>query len=207
MSDPEDAEHRRDFLIKELAHRGKNLLAVVQSIVRRTLRDHPPDEAREILERRLAALARSHAAIAANPKGARLRQIVEEEMEAFSSRVHAEGPDLHLRDDAAQTMGLVLHELATNAVKHGALSHGRGRVAIRWTVSADPNPTFAFEWREHDGPPVTPPIQSGFGRTVLERLAASDFKAAPVIAFEQTGLIYRFEAPLDAIADPDADWL
>jgi PAS domain S-box-containing protein len=190
------AEQRQAFLLAEVSHRSKNLLAVVQAIIHRTLKDHPPEDARKIIDRRIAALARSHDGLAADPIGASLGRIVAGEIEGFSNRVAANGPDIALKASAAQTLSLIVHELATNATKHGALAHDGGRVSIRWSVTDAEPSLFVFEWRESGGRPVAAPTRSGFGRNVLEQIAAAEFGTAPLIAFAAEGLHYRIEAPL-----------
>jgi two-component system CheB/CheR fusion protein len=101
---------------------------------------------------------------------------------------------------AAQTFALILHELATNAAKHGALSAEQGKITIRWSITeAIDEPRFGFEWREHGGPPVTQPSRAGFGRTVLEHMAAHDFKSSPTIVFTPGGLVYGLAMPLSVL--------
>lgn len=192
ITEQKKAQAHSALLLNELAHRSKNLLAVVQAIINRTLRDHTGAAARSIVTNRIGALARSHASLAADPSGAPMRKIVTEELEGFSNHIRTDGPDIMLKASAAQTLALVVHELATNAMKYGALSRQDGIVDVRWRASADDGTPFAFEWRETGGPPVTPPTRSGFGRTVLEKIAAAEFNATPSIDFLPTGLVYRF---------------
>lgn len=191
---------RRDLLLQEMAHRGKNLLTVVQAIVNRTFKDDQTG-ALDVVNRRIGALARSHAVLAANPRGADLTNIVRDEVEAFSDRVQATGPALKLGALAAQTIGLTLHELATNAIKHGALSVESGSIEIEWRVEDDG--TFQLRWEERGGPAVTKPKRSGFGRTMLEKVAAEDLKASVGLTFSPPGVCYRIEAPLDAVIAQD----
>lgn len=192
ISEQKKAQAHSALLLNELAHRSKNLLAVVQAIINRTLRDHTGAAARSIVTNRIGALARSHASLAADPSGAPMRKIVTEELEGFSNHIHTDGPDVMLKASAAQTLALVVHELATNAMKYGALSRQEGTVEVRWRLTEDGASPFAFEWRETGGPPVTPPTRSGFGRTVLEKIAAAEFNTTPSVEFLPTGLIYRF---------------
>ncbi len=122
-------------------------------------------------------------------------------MHPFTDRVFMSGPTVVLSPQAAQSFALALHELATNAVKHGALSKPGGRVIIRWTV-AKPNGSaqFTFHWQERDGPPVAARTQKGFGSTVLEQVMAEYFGVDPQIDFAADGLSYRLHGALDAIA-------
>jgi PAS domain S-box-containing protein len=189
------AEDRQHLLMSESTHRIRNMLTVVHSIVSLTLAgDRPLTEARTILSRRINALSRSHATLTAGVgAGASLRGIVEQEIEGFSDRAEAAGPNIALKASAGLTFALILHELATNAAKHGALSAASGKVTIRWTTDGA---RFTFDWREQGGPPASAPSRSGFGRAVLEQMAAHEFKSTPVILFDPAGLHYRLDAPL-----------
>lgn len=192
-------EHQR-FLMSELAHRGGNLLAVIQSIVARTLIGAKPlAEERNTLTRRLQALAGSQSALLRKGfQGALVSDIIRIEFEAFSDRVITAGPDVMLNSRAAQTFALLLHELATNAAKYGALSQpDKGRVDIDWLIDGQAEDArFRFRWRERGGPPVVVPTRKGFGSILLERLASQDFGAPPTISFASDGLSYSIDAPL-----------
>ncbi|MGQ0532283.1 MAG: sensor histidine kinase [Caulobacteraceae bacterium] len=193
------AEQRRQFLMDELAHRGKNLLAVIQSVASRTLSEaRPLAEARETLLRRIGALARSLSALTADGfEGAPVAAILRAELDAFSDRLDAQGPEVMLNPKAAQTFALLVHELATNAAKHGALSRQEGRIAVRWAIAGGRR---AFRWEESGGPPVRVPARSGFGRQLLEQVVAGDFQAQPVMTFAAGGVRYEVDAPLAAVA-------
>ncbi len=130
-----------------------------------------------------------------------MAEIVRLEFEAFSERIKAVGPDVMLNPRAAQTFALLLHELATNAVKHGALSRPEGQIAIRWSIEgAGAEARFKFQWQERDGPPVVPPTHQCFGRILLEKAAAQDFGALPKISFAAEGLSYEIDGPLSVVA-------
>jgi PAS domain S-box-containing protein len=194
------AEERQRFLMDELAHRGGNLLAVIQSIVSRSLSGARPfNEERETLTRRLQALARSQSVLMKEGfEGAPLAEIIRLEFEAFSNRVAAVGPVVMLNSRAAQTFALLVHELATNASKHGALSlPAKGQIDIRWSVEgAGEAARFKFHWQERDGPPVALPTRQGFGSVLLEKVVAQDFGAQPKFRFAPEGLNYEIDAPL-----------
>jgi PAS domain S-box-containing protein len=194
------AEEHQRFLMGELAHRGGNLLTVIQSIVSRSLSGTKPiAEERNTLMRRLQALARSQSALMREGNhGALVAEIIRLEFEGFSDRVTATGPDVMLNSRVAQTFALLLHELATNATKHGALSlQDKGRVAINWSVDRKPDEArFKFQWLEHDGPPVVAPTRQGFGSLLLEKLASQDFDTLPEIKFGPHGLSYSIDASL-----------
>jgi PAS domain S-box-containing protein len=195
-------EHQR-FLMGELAHRGGNLLAVIQSIVGRSLAGtRPLAEERNTLVRRLQALARSQSALMSKGfQGAHVAEIIRLEFEGFSDRVTAAGPEVMLNSRTAQTFALLLHELATNATKYGALSLAdRGRVDIDWSIEGEAAAArFKFHWQERDGPTVIIPSRTGFGSLLLEKLAAQDFGAQPTITFAPGGLSYSIDASLSAL--------
>ena len=121
----------------------------------------------------------------------------------YSGQVTTRGPDLTIKADVVQTLGLLLHELATNAVKHGALSTANGRVEVVWEVGegeAD-GPRFVFRWQERGGPPVKPPSSTGFGSTLLATAIRSDRGNGPCLRYEEKGLVYEFDAPLNSVAE------
>jgi PAS domain S-box-containing protein len=197
------AQRREQVLTRELAHRTKNLLGVVQALVSRSVSgERSLDEAREVLSQRIHALARSQSVLVGGAfEGASVAEIIRLEFEAFSGRVDADGPDTILTPKAAQMFALVVHELATNATKYGALSNPAGRVAIRWSIEGQgPEARFTFRWQERGGPPVKPPAGQGFGRVLIEQAAAQDFQSSPQIRFAPEGLSYEIDAPLSAVA-------
>jgi two-component sensor histidine kinase len=203
ITERKQAEQRQHFLTNELAHRGKNLLAVILSIASRSLSGtRPLAEEREVLTQRIQALARSQSVLMTEGfKCAPVAEIIRLEFEAFSERVNAVGHDVMLNPRAAQTFALVVHELATNAAKHGALSRSGGHISIHWSIeAAGTEARFKFQWQELDGPPVAPPTRQGFGRILLEKAVASDFDAQPKIRFAPEGLIYEIDAPLLVVA-------
>ncbi len=194
-------EERRHLLLRELQHRTNNLLAVISSIARRTLLDdRTMSEAREALLGRLQALANaSDTLAAAHWQGADISLVIENELRPFAGRYSAAGPPVLLSAQAAQNISLVIHELATNASKYGALSQPDGNVAISWRVEGDPcNERMLFEWVERGGPPSAPPPRKGFGHTLLQTVL-SDGDVRPVIQFEPGGLTYRAAVQLSAI--------
>jgi PAS domain S-box-containing protein len=200
ITERKQVEEHQQFLMGELAHRGGNLLAVIQSIVARSLAGTKPlAEERNTLLRRLQALARSQSALMSKGfQGAQVAEIIRLEFEAFSDRVMVAGPDVMLNSRAAQTFALLLHELATNATKYGALSlPDKGQVDIHWSIDGEAaEARFKFQWQERDGPPVVVPNRKGFGSLLLERLASQDFGARPTITFAPDGLSYSIDVSL-----------
>jgi PAS domain S-box-containing protein len=193
-------EDRQRLLIGELNHRIQNLFAVVQAVALHSLSaDRPLAEGREVFIDRLQSLGRAYTLMTEQEwRGAPLRQILAAEISAFADRVNFDGVDLMVRQNAAQSFTLLLHELTTNAVKYGALSAPGGRVDVRWTIDRDNQPSkFTLFWEESGGPRVTPPTRSGYGRKIIEdtirRIGKHHIDYAP------TGMKYQMEAPLEKV--------
>ncbi|MFA5948775.1 MAG: HWE histidine kinase domain-containing protein [Hyphomicrobium sp.] len=203
-------EERLRILVSELTHRVKNLLAVLQSIIMRTLTEtRSVVECREILIGRLHALAHAHELLTeAYWKGATMREIVEAEISGFSDRVVAAGPDVVLTGSAVQTFSLIVHELATNAAKYGALSNTGGAVRIDWDVTPDePTRYLNFSWKELGGPSVAAPSSTGFGLTLISTMAGA-YALQPIVEFPSEGLACRLRLPLDVVAaKTDAEFM
>jgi two-component system, chemotaxis family, CheB/CheR fusion protein len=188
-----EAEARQLVLARELQHRTKNMLAVIQSIARNTL-DRSADlkSAKEALIGRLHALAHAQDFVAAGPRGGvSLADLVNTELKAFAARANVCGETVVVGSGFAHNFALILHELATNAIKHGALSADSGHVDIVWTIDRAANiPDLRFCWLERGGSAVSVPTRSGFGMEILGLLrgAEPDFTADD---FE-----YRLRLPL-----------
>ncbi|HEY8580055.1 MAG TPA: sensor histidine kinase, partial [Beijerinckiaceae bacterium] len=175
----------------------------IQSIAGRSFVDgRPLAEARQVFADRVAALARVHSALLDSRwSGASLDEIVRGELAPFGGRASIVGPPLQVQPQMAQHLAMALHELATNATKHGALSTPGGSVRVEWTTRvADGESLFAFAWSETGGPPVLPPSREGFGQTLLRRILASTIAAQPAIDYAPEGLRYSFECPLSRVA-------
>jgi PAS domain S-box-containing protein len=206
-------EHQR-LLINELNHRVKNTLATVQSITSQTLRNAgTAAEAREAIERRLFALSRAHDVLTReNWEGAHLREIVAEAVAPYANtredRLLLSGPDVRLPPRMALALAMALQELATNAVKYGALSNEVGEIRIQWMLdhTTDP-PRLYLRWEESGGPPVQAPKRRGFGTRLIERSLALDLDGDVRIGFEPDGVICTVDAPLisDGPASPGPD--
>jgi PAS domain S-box-containing protein len=166
VTERERAEEKQRLLMREIDHRAKNALAVVQAVVRLTRAERKEDFAAAV-EGRIHAIARAHNLLAASSwSGADLRALLRDEAAPYGDRIRLSGPDLTLDSDAAQPLGLVMHELLTNAAKHGALSVPQGRVEVSWVLEGEPN-RLHLRWAEHGGPPPKPPESGGFGSTLL----------------------------------------
>lgn len=166
----QEAQHQRLFS-REMSHRLKNAMAIVQAMASQTFKQDTPEVAK--FEGRLEALASAHNLLNEHVKQptASVRDVVETAVRPFSEgdgRFRLSGPALHLPDQQVVSLTLALHELATNAVKYGALQDSSGTISIEW---AEEGGRLRLEWKEHDGPPVSPPSTKGFGTRLLERSA------------------------------------
>jgi two-component sensor histidine kinase len=169
ISERKVAEAQQALLMRELDHRARNVLAIVLSLVRLTPAPSPK-EFIEAVEGRVAALARTHSLLASNRwRDADLRAVIADELASLGSErgVSADGPPVSLRPEAVQPMAMLVHELATNAVKHGALSLSGGKLLVSWRKELDGS--LHLTWDETGGPPIlAPPKNTGFGATLME---------------------------------------
>jgi len=194
------AAERQRLLINELNHRVKNTLATIQSLVHQTLRDGVVTrDARERLTERLLALSAAHNVLTReNWKSADLGEIAMEALRPYDdppgSRIVASGPTARLAPNVALALSMALHELATNAVKYGALSTAEGRVQVSWSREAR-GQAMVLDWRECGGPPVVAPTTSGFGARLLAGLAGELGAPAKVI-YDLAGVMCRLRIPV-----------
>jgi PAS domain S-box-containing protein len=195
-------EHQR-LLINELNHRVKNTLATVQSVTSQTLRNsRTTEEAQRGVEERLIALSRAHNILTdENWEGASLRVIVMGAIAAYrhegENRVQVSGPDVRLSPQMALALAMALHELATNAVKYGALSNKLGEIGITWALSLGADgPHLHLTWTERGGPLVVVPTRRGFGTRLIERSLAQELQGRVQLAFEPAGLMCTLDAPI-----------
>lgn len=187
-------EERQAMLMAELAHRVKNALGVVQSLAAQTLRRSSSlEEFEAAFAGRLGAYAHSHGQLLTQDWGpGRLDQLVRASVELHAvdpERVQAEGPSVEVSPKRSLALGLVLHELETNAMKYGALSNEAGRVEVRWSLDGDGRIRLA--WREIGGPPVSPPEREGFGSTLIRQLVSYELGGEAETAYEPEGLECR----------------
>ncbi len=196
-------EAERELLVDELNHRVKNTLAVVQSIAAHTLRSAPdPGAFAAAFTDRIAALARAHSLLANHLwKAARIGDVVEACLAPFTvdgrSAIRQAGPDARIDTGVAVALTLVLHELATNASKYGALSDQAGEVSVSWEIAADGEaPARArFAWREHGGPAVRVPTVTGFGSRLINA-SAGQLGGPVALRFEPEGVRCELSLPL-----------
>lgn len=209
VTERREAEERQALLMRELDHRAKNALAVVQAAIRMTPKDDPQAFARAV-QGRVAALARAHTLLAEGRwEGVGMRELIRGELAPFlpgtgdeasdqatEHRVTAEGPPVMLAPTAAQALSMTLHELATNATKHGALSMPGGHVSISWVLDRATS-FLQLRWSEAGGPPITTaPGRRGFGSRVLEATVAGQLGGRVSLDWQPAGLVCTLEIPL-----------
>jgi two-component sensor histidine kinase/CheY-like chemotaxis protein len=204
------AEAAQTLLIDELNHRVRNILATIEAMIAFTAVDAAsPAALAEALKGRVAAMARTHDLLTNGRwEGVSLDDIVEGELQPYAAedRVRTTGDShLPLTPKAALSFSLVLHELTTNALKHGALGVPGGQVDISWSVERRASDALLrLVWQESGGPPVTPPARRGFGTTLLERAAVHDLGGVANLRFDPAGLRCEMEYPLARIASKPA---
>lgn len=193
------AREQEQLLVAELNHRVKNNLAAVQSIAVQTARnagDLPSFVAK--FEGRLLALARTHNVLTATAwSGARLTDVVHGETAAFEGHVTLDGPPVALSAKQAVAVGMIVHELSTNAAKYGALADSGGQVTATWSMAGG---RVSFAWAEQGGPTCRPPQSSGFGSRLMRRLAAGDLHGSLHLDYRPEGLVAHLS--WDAAGEP-----
>ena len=196
-------EEHFQFIMRELSHRSKNLLAVIQSIARQiALRVETFPEFQSAFSARIDALVEIHNLLVAGAwRGVDLHDLIRTQLSPFvatdADQLETAGPLVTLTPTAAEQIGLALHELATNAAKHGALSVRAGRVQVRWELDnngADGG-TLRLFWREYNGPPVTSPARKGFGHLVVTRAVPATLQGKALLEFQETGVYWTLAAP------------
>ena len=191
ITELKEAEARRTLLVREVDHRARNALAIVQSIVRMT-KSKSIDSYVSTVEGRIAALSTAHALLAESRwEGASLNRLVDEELAPYRSseaeRIAVAGPAVFLKPETAQIIALVLHELATNAVKYGALSDAAGNVKLSWQCQQS---KLSLQWEETGGPPVTPPTIKGYGTKVITASIEQQLSGTATFDWRPAGLTF-----------------
>jgi PAS domain S-box-containing protein len=207
MTERRTAEEHRRLLMREVDHRAKNILSVVQAIAHQT----QASSCQEFLARfdeRIQSLSASHSLMVKNQwRNVPLAELVRAQLAHFGtlldSRIIVCGPDLKITAAAAQAIGMATHELATNAGKYGALSVDRGHVDIAWRVEpADAGgQRFTMEWSESGGPIVVPATRRGFGWSVLCELTKMSLGADVTLEYAPTGVVWRLGCPVDRVRE------
>ncbi|WP_225207836.1 PAS domain S-box protein [Novosphingobium huizhouense] len=199
-----EAEERVRLVLDESGHRVRNLISVIGAIVSGSARVALSiGEFREGLTQRLASIAASHDLLLGKAAtGGSLEKLIHRQLDIFangsSERLIVEGEAIDLQPNAVHAFGMVLHELATNAVKYGALGERGGIVRIRWRVDREAG-TLAFVWREEGGPPVRPGGRQGFGTRSLSRMLGSSLGGQVRFELRAEGVVLETELPLDRV--------
>ncbi|MCI3953789.1 MAG: sensor histidine kinase [Burkholderiales bacterium] len=185
---------RYELLARELQHRTKNLLAVVLSIAAGSLKDGGGGN--EAFVSRLHALAKAQDLLTEREdQSALLEDVIKIVLAGFGDRITLQGPQIYLKPSMAQGFALVVHELATNSAKHGALTSAGGTVAVRWSLLDKATPTaIEFSWQERGGPPAQQPTHRGFGSLLLKSAVAS--VSPPRFEYSLEGFAYSLNATL-----------
>ncbi len=194
-------ESAREALVAELDHRVKNVLASVQSLAAQSARKTTSVDAfLKTFAGRLAAMASAHTLLTATRwRGAEISQIAAAELGGLApGQARWSGPEIVLNPRATNALTLALHELATNALKYGALATERGRIEVKWT--ARPDGGFELVWSERDGPPVTQPDRRGFGSTLLERVTGRELGGEALLEFRPAGVRAVIRSDATALA-------
>ncbi|QOZ75821.1 sensor histidine kinase [Bradyrhizobium sp. CCBAU 53351] len=195
-------EMLHNLLIDELNHRVKNTLALMQAIAVQTFRSASRDE-RTKFEGRLGALAEAHNLLSQEKwAGSELRDVIARALQPFllnnPDRIRMAGPDVPLSPRLAVVLSMIVHEIATNAAKYGALSNETGRVTLDWEVITDaPKPRLRLIWTEIGGPPVTAPVRRGFGSRLIERSARDQLGGEATVDFLPRGVVCTVVCTLD----------
>jgi PAS domain S-box-containing protein len=196
------SDDARQALLYELNHRSKNMLSIIQAIARQTAAG-TPEQFVEHFSRRLHAMATNQDLLVKSGwESVSLEDLVRGQLSHFSGvldqRVNVRGPPVPVAARSAQAIAMALHELGTNAAKHGSLSNDSGQVDISWSAHSD---TFQMTWVETGGPRIHAPESSGFGSTVIESLIQSALAADVSVDFAPTGLVWKIKCSIASLRD------
>jgi two-component sensor histidine kinase len=201
------AREALNLINEELKHRVKNTLAVLGAVATQTFRDESSKADLEKYQGRLAAFGRAHDLLtSANWAAAPLADVISNALAPYMTgegRFTASGPPILVKSRQALALSLAVHELATNALKYGALTAPSGHVSVTWTSeNMEGEPTFVFVWRESGGPAASKPVGAGFGSRLISRVLQDDFRGAVEMSYEPTGLVCRLTAPARNLETP-----
>jgi len=206
ITEKKRSEEQIKLLMAEVNHRAKNLLAVVQAVAQQTARGGDPTTFVTRLSQRIQGLAASHDLLFLSEwTGVDVSDLVKTQLSYFKdiigTRILVSGPELRLTPAAAQGIGMALHELATNAAKHGALANDTGKVYISWSADNSEQPMFFMSWLEQDGPRVLPPHHKGFGQKVIGQMVEAAVDGTSKILYLETGLSWILKVNLTNILE------
>jgi PAS domain S-box-containing protein len=198
-----EREEREHLLMREVSHRAKNMLSVVDAIARQTATKNPEDFIERFSERIQALAANQDLLIRNDWHGVEVEDLVCAQLAPFAdligSRIIVRGPKLRLNAASTQAIGLALHELTTNAGKYGALSTERGRVNVCWETKGE---TFTMSWTERDGPPVSSPKRRGFGTIVVEAMTERSVDGTVDLNYPPSGVTWQLVCPAANALEP-----
>jgi two-component sensor histidine kinase len=203
ITERKEREEKEHLLMREINHRAKNMLSVVDAIAHQTATKNPEDFVERFSERIQALSANQDLLVRNEWNGVEIEDLVCAQLAHFAgligSRIAVHGPELRLKAASAQAIGLALHELATNAGKYGALSTDSGRVDICWGLDGD---TLNMSWTERDGPVVSAPKRRGFGTIVMETMAERSVDGKVDLDYAPSGLTWRLTCPAANALEP-----
>jgi PAS domain S-box-containing protein len=203
ITERKEREEQLQFLMREVNHRAKNMLSVVDAIAHQTASKNPEDFIERFSERIQALSANQDLLVRSDWGGVDIEDLTCAQLAHFAdligSRIVVHGPKLRLKAASAQAIGLALHELATNAGKYGALSAETGRVDVCWGIDND---TLTMTWMEREGPPVSAPKQRGFGTMVMEAMAERSMDGRVDLGYAPSGLTWRLICPAAKVLEP-----
>jgi PAS domain S-box-containing protein len=201
ITDRRQREAENLLLLREVNHRSKNMLAQVLAIARQTSAPNTQQYVRSLTQRVQALAASQDLLVRSDWRGAAMRDLAEAQLaqhqDLIGTRITLDGPDIDLLPSAVQSIGMALHELATNATHHGALSNGEGRVRISWSLEGEASRRFVLAWRETNGPQVAPPSRRGFGSTVAGAMVRLSLQGTIDTEMKPEGLAWRLECPAE----------
>lgn len=197
-------EEHMHLLMNEVNHRAKNMLALVDAVAKQTASSGNQDFVARFSERVRALAASQDLLVQTDWDGASLATLIESQLLHFKDlvghRITLDGPEVEVSPKAAQSLGMALHELATNAAKYGALSNEKGRIGITWQISNGVRGShFSITWKETKGPRVVPPTHEGFGQRVAKAFTAAALSADVTLTYPSTGVVWTLSCPLTYI--------
>jgi two-component sensor histidine kinase/CheY-like chemotaxis protein len=200
------AEQQVRLLMNEVNHRSKNLLSVVTAIAQQTATSSP-EEFIEKFSNRVQALAVNHDLLVKSQwRSIDASELISGQLAHFGDlvggRIVVRGAPIQLSSAAAQSIGMVIHELSTNTIKYGALSGDEGRIEIAWEIDSNrADPVFLMRWTERDGPPLVAPTRRGFGTTVVTKMVEMSLDGTTILDYSTNGLIWRLACPLKNVLE------
>ena len=211
VTDRVRTEEQRTMLLRELNHRSKNMLSIVLAIARATAGHHRSDFEEKFQERIVSLAANQDLLVASDWRGVSLNDLVRSQLahleDLFGERITLEGPSLIISAAASQSFSMALHELATNAVKYGALSNSDGRIDVAWGIRKQDGEgwRFTMRWRETEGPTVVAPARNGFGSTVIRDMIRLNLRGDATLQYDSEGVVWEFDCPIENVLEATED--